>query len=41
MSANWSIVEPVECPDNCRVLFAEVITRLMSEFELERTEYGR
>jgi hypothetical protein len=37
VSTNWAIVEPEDCPDRCRVLFAEVVTRLMSEFELDRT----
>jgi hypothetical protein len=41
VSANWSIVEPEECPDNCRVLFAEVVTRLTSEFELEASSGRR
>jgi hypothetical protein len=41
VSANWSIVEPAECPDNCRVVFAEVVTRLMSEYELERPDYSQ
>jgi len=36
VSSNWSIVEPEDCPDKCRVLFAEVVTRLMSEYELGR-----
>ena len=36
VSANWTIVEPEDCPDKCRVLFAEVVTRLMSEYELAR-----
>jgi hypothetical protein len=40
VSANWSIVEPAECPHDCRVLFAEVVTRLMSEFELESRATG-
>ena len=37
VSTNWSIVEPAECPHECRVLFAEVVTRLMSEYELGRS----
>ena len=41
VSANWSIVEPAECPQDCRVLFAEVVTRLMSEFELETRDSTR
>jgi hypothetical protein len=40
VSANWSIVEPAECPHDCRVLFAEVVTRLMSELELESRASG-
>jgi len=40
VSANWFVVNPVQCPQNCNVLLAEIVTRLMSLYELGRSEYG-
>jgi hypothetical protein len=40
VSSNWFVVEPVDCPNHCRVVLAEIVTRMMSEFELERAAYG-
>lgn len=40
VSSNWFVVELEECPHQCRVVMAEVVTRLMSEYELERSVYG-
>lgn len=41
VSTNWFIVEPVDCPHRCRVVLAEVVTRLMSEYELTRSAFVR
>ncbi|QJR10999.1 hypothetical protein DSM104443_02069 [Usitatibacter rugosus] len=40
VSANWFVVNPVQCPHNCNVVLAEIVTQLMSEYELGRSEYG-
>ena len=40
VSANWFVVETEECAHGCHVAFAEVVTLLMSEYELERSVYG-
>ena len=40
VSANWFVVEPQDCGRGCRVILAEIVTRLMSEYELERSVYG-
>jgi hypothetical protein len=40
VSSNWFVVEAEDCPHQCRVVLAEIVTRLMSEYELERTVYG-
>lgn len=40
VSANWFVVDPEDCPQHCRVHLAEIVTRLMSEYELERSVYG-
>lgn len=40
VSSNWFVVDAADCPHQCRVKFAEIVTRLMSEYELERSVYG-
>lgn len=40
VSSNWFVVEAEDCPHHCRVLLAEIVTQLMSEYELERSVYG-
>lgn len=40
VSSNWFVVEAEDCPHHCRVVLAEIVTRLMSEYELERSVYG-
>jgi hypothetical protein len=40
VSSNWFVVDPEDCPHHCRVMLAEIVTRLMSEYELERSVYG-
>lgn len=37
VSANWFITGPEQCPHHCSTLLAEIATRLMSEYDLERT----
>lgn len=39
VSSNWFIVDAEDCPSHCRVVLAEIVTRLMSELELERSVY--
>lgn len=39
-SANWLVVEATDCPHQCRETFAKIVTRLMSEYELERSVFG-
>jgi len=41
VSTNWFIVEPADCPHRCRVVLAEVVTRMMSEYELTRSAFSR
>lgn len=41
VSTNWFIVEPADCPHRCRVVLAEVVTRLMSEYELTLSAFSR
>ena len=40
VSTNWFVVEPQDCPHHCRTKLAEIVLRLMSEYELERSVYG-
>lgn len=40
VSSNWFVVEPQECEHKCRVVLAEIVTRMMSEYELERSVYS-
>lgn len=40
VSSNWFVVNPVECPHRCNVILAEIVTRMMSEYELGRSEFG-
>ena len=41
VSANWFVVNPAECPYQCNVVLAEIVTRMMSEYELGRSAYVR
>ena len=39
VSSNWFVVNPVQCDQNCNVVLAEIVTRMMSEYELGRSRY--
>ena len=36
VSANWLIGTPTECPHGCHVLIAEILTRLWTEYDIDR-----
>jgi len=40
VSTNWFVLDPDECPHQCNVVLAEIVTKLMSLYELGRSEYG-
>ena len=40
VSTNWFVVNPDDCPHQCNVILAEIVTKLMSLYELGRSEYG-
>ena len=40
VSTNWFVLDPDECPHQCNVVLAEIVTRMMSQYELGRSEYG-
>ena len=35
VSANWNVGTPKECPANCHVVIAELVTRLWTRFDME------
>lgn len=35
VSANWAIGTPRECPNNCHLVIAELLTKLWSRFDIE------
>ena len=35
VSANWNVGTPKECPGNCHVVVAELVTRLWTRFDME------
>lgn len=37
VSANWFIGTPSECPHGCHVLIAEILTRLWTQYDIDRT----
>ena len=37
VSANWFIGTPHECPHGCQVVIAELLTRLWTQYDLDRT----
>ena len=40
VSSNWFITEPEPCAHHCATRLGEIATRMMSEYELERTVYS-
>ncbi len=37
VSANWFIGTPRECPHGCHVVIAELLARLWTQYDLDRT----
>jgi hypothetical protein len=35
VSANWSIGTPSDCPHNCHLVIAELLTKLWSRYDIE------
>ena len=35
VSANWNVGTPLECPQNCHVVIAELLTRLWTRYDME------
>lgn len=35
VSANWNVGTPKECPAKCHVVFAELVTKLWSSYDME------
>jgi hypothetical protein len=40
VSTNWFITTPDNCPNDCIRTLGEIVARLMSEYELERSVFG-
>lgn len=37
VSANWFIGQPTQCPHGCHFVIAELLARLWTEYDLDRT----
>ena len=35
VSANWAVGTPQQCPANCHLVIAELVTRLWSRYDME------
>ncbi len=35
VSANWQIGTPIECPNHCHVVIAEMLTRLWTRYDIQ------
>lgn len=41
VSANWFITTPEDCAHGCMAILAEIVAKLMSEYELKRSVFGQ
>lgn len=41
VSANWFIGTPRECPHGCHLVIAELLARLWTQYDIDRTPAGR
>lgn len=37
VSANWQIVQPSECPHGCHLVVAEMLTRMWTRYDVEKS----